>query len=87
MNFSWRIIAIKPLTIVWDKLSKQQIVITQEEWKRNTVCIDFMWDNTKLLEWYNEWDYVSVDLSFAINPTITWWIFNRISWTSIKRIT
>lgn len=84
MEFKWTIKAIKDKVTVGNWLDKQQIVVVAED--RNQICIDFLWENIKLLNWFKEWDDVKVSMAFAINCTANGAIFNRISGTSISLI-
>lgn len=83
MIVNGRLIMIKDTTVVGKDLQKRQIVINTED--KNQICIDFLWENVKLLDIIKEGDEVSCEFSLAINIASNGAIFQRISWTSISK--
>ena len=84
MNITGKVtIMNSPITVGKDLLKRQIVVVAED---KNQVCLDFMWDNVKLLDWINQWDEVTATFALAINIASNGAIFNRISGTSIALI-
>lgn len=83
MLFTWKLVMIVPTTTVWaNSTPKAQIVVNNETTKEQ-ICIDFLWENVKKLEWLTPGKIVNVQFISAINMWTNGAIFNRISWHSI----
>ena len=86
MKHTGKLVMKLPITTVGaNATTKQQVVINNEETKVQ-MCIDFLGDNVKKLEWIEQWTIVEADFTCSINVWTWWAIFNRITWHSILDI-
>ena len=82
MYITWTITLLKPTTTVGKDLLKRQVVVCSQD--NQQLCLDFLWENVKLLDSIKEGDIVTMWFSYAVNIAKDWSIFNRISWTTIE---
>jgi hypothetical protein len=82
MLMTWQLTILFPIEKVGE-LSKQTLVIVDSD--KNQLAIDFLGDNTKLLEWIVVGDQVDCEYVTRINVTNR--VFNRVTGKSISKHT